>query len=410
MSRSIQFADDNFYTVFQFQTNIPIFGTEQDADDYENDLIDITSAENWQDIARIYDDVIRPPYGDEDTGNDNGTNGQSYVQGVRMWVLTSTELNTFFSDIFDETKITDILQGLQLFGTNQISAIQSLMYLPVDADDIATIYANPQSINVGSYVCPNATGRYVQNNNKMVECGGFNCVRVYNDFRDYEIQMVLQLPYIGFRDIKIADLLDKYVSFKYSVDITSGACSCHVYADGIEISCYDGNMGSQRPIQSIDQQTYLSNILGAVTGVVSPLPDSISGKAGAVTQAMTGDTGGAIVSGVSNLSSVALAKTAINAYGLEQTVKDVPINTRGAFAGCLGYFAWQKIHIHTYISKSYKPSGALENIGAPSGVGGTVGMFSGFLSVTFFQIADGFTGTETELAEIYDILKQGIYL
>lgn len=410
LRESIEFDANDFYTVFQFDTNIPKFETEADADDYIAGLRDITTASNWDDIARYYNDIIRPPYGDEDTGNDNGVNGQSYVNGVRMYVIGSLMLNTFFSDVFDPDYTSAILDGLQLFGANQISCIQSLTYFPLDIDDVATVNASQTPIKLGSWECPHATGRYIQNNNKMIDCGGWQCTRVYNDFRDYEIRMVLQLPYVGFREVKIADLLDKYVSIKYSVDITSGACSAHIYANSIEIACFDGYMASQRPIQSIDQTTYLSNVLGAVTGVVSPIPESLAGKAGAVIQGVSGNGAGAISQGAGSLTSVAIGKTALNAFGLEQTIKDVPMNTRGGFAGCLGYFAWQKIHIHTYISKSYKPALALQNIGAPSGVGGAVGMFSGFLSTSFFQIADSFTGTQEELNEIYNLMAQGIYL
>ena len=410
LRESIEFDSNDFYTVFQFDTNIPKFESEADADDYIAGLRDITTASNWDDIARYYNDIIRPPYGDEDTGNDNGVNGQSYVNGVRMYVIGSLMLNTFFSDVFDPDYVGAILDGLQLFGANQISCIQSLTYFPLDIDDVATVNASQTPIKLGSWECPHATGRYIQNNNKMIDCGGWQCTRVYNDFRDYEIRMVLQLPYVGFREVKIADLLDKYVSIKYSVDITSGACSAHIYANSIEIACFDGYMASQRPIQSIDQTTYLSNVLGAVTGVVSPIPESLAGKAGAVIQGVSGNGAGAISQGAGSLTSVAIGKTALNAFGLEQTMKDVPMNTRGGFAGCLGYFAWQKIHIHTYISKSYKPALALQNIGAPSGVGGAVGMFSGFLSTSFFQIADSFTGTQEELNEIYNLMAQGIYL
>lgn len=418
LHKSISFGSNDYYSKFRFSTDLPVYGSESQARDYINNVIDERSAENWNDISRAYSETFDPNYGDPDTGNDNGVNGQSYVKGARLWVMESTDLNAFFDDIFNDVNINDILSGCQLFGQSAISCIMGVMYLPIDVDDVATVYSTKQTIKLGSWACPTAQGRYVQNNNKIIECGSFFVARVYNDFRDYEMKLSLDLPYIGTIETSIGRFLGKTLSIKYAVDITTGGCTAHIYADSIEMESYDGFMGSVRPLQALDQISHLNSVMSIVgsiggreTGMINTATESFAGVA-------TGSIGGSSKGGFNVPSSgvglggaIDLSAGAItDLYSLGQAVKDKPIAVRGSYAGCLGLFGCQKIHIRVQQPRIYRAPNLQQIAGFPSGVGQRVGMFSGFLSVISFQMVDGFTGTADELQEIYGILKQGIYI
>lgn len=406
--------DDDYYTSFVLDTDLLIFDTKELADAWIADLIDARQASNYNQVSRRYNDIVDPGYGDPDPGNDNGINGQSYVHGARMWVLSSSQLNHFFDDIFDPNIIDDILDGTKLFGSNEINAIQGISYFPVDLDDVATVYGSAQPIKIGSYQLPTATGRYVQNNNKMIDCGGFFVAPVYNDFRDYRIRLFISLPYCGVHELSpISKYMGHTLSVKYAVDVTSGACSAHVLSDGISYGdTFDGYMASQRPLSAIDQTAFLNSVMSCVSSIVSREGGMIEGAKQAYAGVATGkaDKGVKGVSG-GGIDGLSTSMGAISdLYGLSQAVREQPMATRGGFAGCLGFFGNQKIHIITAQAKTVKPQNELTAIGYPSGMGGTVGMFSGFLKCSVFRMASGFTGTLDELNEIISIMSGGIYL
>lgn len=407
LHKSIQFANDDYYTKFKFSTDLLIFGSEALAEEYVQDIIDARAAENFNEVSRAYNQLIDPGYGNPDEGNDNGYNGQSYVHGARLWVMTSSQLNHFFDDIFDPVHISDILDGTKLLGDG-ISAIQGITYFPIDIDDVATVYGNAQSIKIGSYTCPTAEGRYVMNNNKMIDCGSVFIAPVYNDYRDYKIKLYISLPYCGFHCL---DPISKYMGHnlqvKYAVDITTGGCTAYIYADGIYYGdSFDGFMASQRPLTALDQTAYLNAVMGCVSSMVSRetgmLNTAVEGMAGAANGKISG---GGDIAGI-NTSAGALG----DLYGLSQAVKDTPMQTRGGFAGCLGFFGNQKIHIVTAQSKTVKPTLEQSLIGYPSHVSQTVGSFSGYLKCSYFKMAAGFTGTLEELKEIIEMMQGGVYI
>ena len=60
--------------------------------------------------------------------------------------------------------------------------------------------------------------------------------------------------------------------------------------------------------------------------------------------------------------------------------------------------------------RTIEPDNELSVVGKPSGSGQAVGAFGGFLQTSAFQLAAGFTGTDKEAEEIYNIVTNGIYL
>ena len=407
LDTSIQFSDSNWYKCFQWSTDLLIFGSLAQAEMWRDDLIDARQALNYDKVSRAYNEILDPGYGDADPGYDNGLNGQSYVHGARMWVMTSGQLNNFFDDIFDPVNINNILDGTKLFGSNEIQAIQGITYFPLDLDDVATVYGSAQAIKIGSFTCPTATGRYVQNNNKLLNCGKVFINPVYNDFRDYRIKLFISLPYCGVHELNISKFLHHYLEVYYAVDITTGACSAHVLADGISYGdTFDGFMASQRPITALDQTAYLSSVMSSVSSIVHREAGMISDAKSAIAGVATGNTKGA-TSGPSGLdiSSGAIS----DLYNLSQAVKDVPMTSRGGFAGCLGFFGNQQIHIITVQSKTVKPSLEQQIVGYPSHVSQRIGNFSGFLKTSAINL-NNFSGTAQELEDIHNALAKGIYI
>lgn len=408
LSTSVK-LNDTLFRVSGFHTNILIYANKNDADDYIAGLKTPEDAVNWQDVARDNQDILAPQIGDADTGNDNGTNGQVYSYGARMHVMTALKLAAFFGEVFSTANIDDILDGTKLFGTNQINALGNITYFPCPISDFCDV-GGGTTIFVGSWQANTSSDGFVIKNNKLIDCGGAMYDTIYGDFRDFEPYMMLYiyLPYCGIHQLQISKYYGKYLSVKYSIDVTTGACSAHIYADGIELDTVDGTMASTRPISAIDQTTYLSNVIGAVNSSFAPATNVASGGANALSGAASGNIAGA-VSGLATMGGGAVDGV-IAGYNVKQAVDDPPMTQRGGFAGCLGFFGPQKIHLIFAQKKSIRPANELNVIGYPSGQGGTVGSFAGFLKCSAFKMADGFTGTREELNDIMAAMSNGIYV
>lgn len=410
LQNSVKLGVDS-YRVNIFDTDVPKWQTKEDADDYLNDLKDITEALNYDYIARTNQEILGPDIGLADAGNDNGSNGMVYSYGSRMYVMSSSHLAGFFADVFNTANINDILDGTKLFGTNQINAISGINYFPCAISEFCEVSSPGTTPHVGSWVCPTATSNgFITKNNKLIDCGGDFLKPIYGDFRDLEPyqQLWVTLPFCGTHQLQITKYLNKFISFKYSIDAVTGACSCHIYADGIELDTFDGVCSSQRPITAIDQTTYLSNVIGSVNSALTSGVNSVGSGAQAIGGALSGDVGGVVGGSLGMLG--AGASGVIGAYNVMQAVDNPPMTTRGGSSGCLGFFGCTQIHLHFYQKKTVKPVHALMLCGAPSNVSGLVSSFAGYLKCSTFKMSDGFTGTNDELNEIMQLMKNGIYV
>lgn len=426
LSKSILFDDDNYYSVFSWQTNIPRVASDEDAEKYLNDELDPSEFLDFHE--RVNDnpsDPLAPDFGSEIIDTPTGTNGQHYnIAGCRMYAMTGTELSQFFLELFDPTKITDILDGTKLFGSNEINALLGCMYLPIS--DLSTIcdMGGTDNIFVGSWRSTVAEGTRIAQNNKTIVMGFANISEQYASELDYEpwTQLYIMLPYCGVYQLQCSKYTGRVIRCEYAVDVVTGACTAYLYAGegggskGLLLDSFDGNMGSQRAITAVDQAQYVSNIVNGVMGGSATVSSGASMVGRAAHQASTSGALGSVAGAAGVGAGLGVAGVGVAASGTFkgfetlQAADTIPMSTRGGNAGNLGYFGVQKPMFIVIRRACVRPQNEKEVIGYPSGQGGTVGSFSGYLKCSAFKIADGFTGSQQELNEIIDIMSSGIYL
>ena len=415
--------------VTDFDTNIPIFGSAQDATDYANDLIGIEEAVNYSDILAYEQQLPEPDFGDVDVETETGINGQTYAAGSAIYVLSRSEMIQFFTEIFkiqDPSFINAFKDGNVLFGDNQANAIIGCQYFPFDASLVCSLESSSGSIWVGGWESQNATGKKVNFNDKVISVGEFFLPDMFKDFRDYEpyTNLYVQLPYCGTYQLSIQKYINKTVKIEYAVDIFTGACTALIYANNILLDSMDGQIGSQRPVTG----RTAANILGAITkGGASSIAAGVGAvKAGGASSALIGSAYGAelgtaagvgagaagALAGVGAVGAVGVAAVAgvDMMYKAKNAYADSPMATRGQYSGNLGMFSNQKVHFIVAIRHNYRPENELDLIGYPSGRSGVIGSFSGFLKSSCVYLADGFIGSVQERNEILEMIAKGIYI
>ena len=424
LDRSVSWGDpSNYWTKFEWESNIPRFDTEQQCEDYFNGVIDISSASNYAEIARIDNEIIQSDWAglERDELTSLGTNGMQYGYGLRLYAMTNIELASLFNELFDRANINDILDGTKLYGSAS-DCVAGIMYLPINDLSAICNLGSLSKVWIGSWQADHSEGKRIINNTGLIDCGSFTMTPSYCDFRDFEPYTLLfvMLPFIGFKQLTLSKYLSqstpKTISVKYAIDVSTGGCCAMLLADGKLMDLFEGTCGASRPFSAIDNNGYVNQCISAITGASNSASGSVSGVANAVSDAgkMAAKSGSAMGAlGVGGVA-VAGAGTAISGiyqgYQIKQAVDNPPIMQRGNLTGNLSYYTVDKVTFLIAKKRTIRPENELNVIGYPSGHGGTVGQFSGFLKCSAFMMADGFIGSEAERAMILDEMEKGVYI
>ena len=406
------------YTPVMYETNIPTFDTLAHAQNYIDTGDETGILDKWR-----TEEIVPGEIGDPADQTPQGENGMVYTYGSRMYRLSNLQLFHFYDEVFDPTPATvqAILDGLQLFGANQINAIQDVMYLPFDVDDVATMSA-ATNIKLGTYTMQ-AQGEPIQKNDKLIDMGTVYFPAPYGarDFRNYEpnCKLYIMLPYAGTHELQISKYIGKNVTLKMACDVSTGQATYFLYAGGCIMDSFDCIVGVHRPITAVDHAQHTAMAMNAImqTGqsAIGTLAQGVSGGVKAAgSAASAGLSAGAIGAGAISAGVASGAGGAINTimsgYQAMNIYNDAPMTPRGSFTGGTGLFDVKSPYFIFAQLKPQMASNLAAVMGRPSSAGGLVSSFSGFLQTCAFSLADGFTGTEEEAAEIYSLMEGGVYV
>ena len=101
------------------------------------------------------------------------------------------------------------------------------------------------------------------------------------EWLNYHIQVICYLPYIGFIELNIKEIIDKTITLKYIYDVITGVCTACFYANNIEICKYSGTIAIDIPITASNRSQVESGyIMSALGAVGSLLTGNLMGVAG----------------------------------------------------------------------------------------------------------------------------------
>ena len=382
------------YTPIMYETNIPTFDTEAHAQAYVESGDETGIIDKWR-----TNDVEPGEIGEPTDTTPQGENGMVLTYGGRMYRLSNLQLFYFYNEIFDgqSSTIEAILEGLQLFGANQINALQGVTYYPFDLDDVATI-SSGSDIYIGAYKVTSTTGDAIQKNDKLINMGSVPFPAPYGarDFRNYEpfCKLYVMLPYAGTHELQISKYIGKNVGLKMAVDLATGCGTYFLYAGNTIMDSFDCVIGTHRPITAADHAQHVSASENAIMQTVGAVGSALTAG---VSMSLAGVAGGA-------------AQAVTKGYQAMNIINDPPMTCRGSFTSGVGLFDVKSPYFIFAQLKPQTPANLQSVMGRPSSAGGLVSSFSGYLSTCAFTLADGFTGTQEEAEEIYRLMSGGIYV
>lgn len=345
---------------------------------------DQTQDEPWRDtensteneLAVIIDLLSKIPTNeDQETGEGNtppvvippGSASALYT----VYNPTNSEINSF---------------GSWLWSSNFVDQILKMFNDPMQAIiSLHKVFCNPSisgrnSIKVG-YLDSGVVANVVSSQYVTVPCGTVNLFEEFNNVFDYPpfTEVSLYLPFIGIVKLDANDVMRASITVTYHVDVLTGACLADVNVvrdmSGGVLYQYTGDCSVHYPLSSGSYMGMVSALLGVAGTIVSGgslAPMMI----GATAKAMSGRSS---VERSGNLSGNAgamgikkpylvIQRPQTNLANVFETFVGKPANYTAKIKDCTGYISCTEVHI--------------ENC----------------------------NGTDSELAELENLLKTGILI
>lgn len=330
---------------------------------------------------------------DEDGTSDSTNIGTLLAQSglVKVYNPSSAELSSFNQFLFSglSTSIVDTLKKLTSEPMQYIISLGLYHFTPSTGASEHIKFGGVDS-GVGSAVVSSLT--------KKIDCGSVKVPAQFQSFLDYNPYSTVQLflPYCGFVDLAIDEIIGSSVKVVYNVDLLSGACIAEVHIsrsarsssdDTIRriLYTYSGNCLMQVPVSSVDQR-------GLVQSIFSFVGSAAGGAA-------TGGAAGAVAGAVGGLGDLI-------------TSEKIATHRGSGIGANVGYLGKQKPYfvLGRPITCIPPKFGSFE--GWTSNLYRKVSSLSGYTEIDPNTIwTDGFAhATDEEAQMIKDIMNGGVYL
>jgi len=183
------------------------------------------------------------------------------------------------------------------------------------------------------------------------------------------------------------DVMNKTLSVKYHVDILSGAFTCYVaVGTGTNqevLYTYSGSCAASVPVCGRD----FTNMLNGVLSIGATVAGVAASGGMAAPMALT-----------------AAASTAANISSMKPDIQ-----RSGSMSGVSGLMGGQTPYLIRTRPRLCRPKQQNKYTGYPSFVTAKLSTLSGFTSVESIHL-ENMTGTDTEIAEIDRLLKEGVII
>ena len=294
--------------------------------------------------------------------------------------ITSSKLFTVYNPTADQIDaLGGYLWGESIAGTlasiftNPLNAIISLHCIYCEPDVIGT-----KEIRLG-YLASGVSAKYVVSQYKEVDCGTIRIPEYYGDCRDYSpyTTISLFLPFIGFRPIKVDDVMGSELSIKYFVDVYTGTClACVSVNKGGVIQLtynFDGNCSVMLPLTS---GSWANMTVGLATALTSMIVNPVAGAL---------QLPNAVHNGISMSSQGQL----------------------GCNAGAMGR---KKPYVVVTNTQAYDAVGYNELYGYPANILTKLSQLEGYTKVKEVHVENVNSATVDEKNEIERLLKSGVII
>lgn len=368
-----------------------------DPDDPNEDDPESTTGEDGGDGSHTpdYDPIPIPP---------KPTLGASKAGFVTMYTMDYVFMNLFASDFF----ASDVWEAIRLFFGNPIDTLVGVLLVPFAPDEGTMYYMKWGTVKSHS--------RYISVANQYfdVDCGEIAVSKYWGSAFDFEpfTKIQIWLPYIGYRDLPVDEIMDHTIHVMYRCDCLTGDCVAFVSTGVVGqtgpqiprvIAQFYGNCGVRVPFGSVSFDSAIAasiNLMVGVAGLAEPGSMNVTEDA----------KGKQVIEEVSH--SVQLGDFSRLTGPTMNVVSAMKPNVQkgGAAGASTGYMSIQKPYLIRRIPRQNLPDGYKDFHGYPANIRSTLGeLGGGYAEVDDIQL-NNIPAFEDERKEIIAWLKGGVLL
>lgn len=259
-----------------------------------------------------------------------------------------------------------------------------------------------------------------------INCGTITLEGYYRSFLDYSpyTKIYIWLPYIGYQELDVDEVMGENINVTYHCDCLSGACVAFVSigypgsttGPGIPrvIGQYNGNCAVQVPTSSESFDSMVQSAVNILTTAATVATVGAAGAAemGAQEATITAKNGAKVAGRMQATETSMRAHQFDMAAGCSAnmvTSMKPSVGKPGAPGCSTGYMGVQTPYLIMAVPRQNLADGFINHKGYPSNTGGTLGSFTGYAEVDDIQL-NNIPATIDEITEIYTLLKGGVLL
>lgn len=338
----------------------------------------------------LKDDTINEPEYEE-----NYTPGHSGM--ISLIKMTVAEMNLWTTLIFSDDYI-DVINKF-IFG-NPRELMCGLGILPYTPGGSTSCKAKLGSVILDQLLV-------MAESYTTIDCGAVYIDEYWGNCLDYSPYTKIQiyLPYIGYKELDVDEIMGKRIQVKYHCNNASGDCIAFILVDNSVKYQFAGNCLQQLPINSQNFDNMVSSSINLAISAATTLA-----SAGAGFPAAEVGNPNVRVANADDVVEPTPAPTGLIDAAVQMVMNSKPtISRSGAVSGGSSQLTTQKPHLIRIIPNQSLPDDYNKFHGYPSNETWQLGDLSGYTVVDDIQL-NGLPCTEGEHAEIMDWLKKGVII
>ena len=327
----------------------------------------------WNDDARddFADDAQKFDDDSSDIESDISTNSNISLL-TTTYAMTESNLKALGKKLWDNS----FLENISMINNSPIENILAVKSFPFPISG-----GTSKNVILGN-VNMEVTGNELPSSYVPIKTiGTFKVDKKFTgvlEWLNYHTQVICYLPYIGFVELNIKEIIDKTITLKYIYDVITGVCTACFYAGNIEICKYSGTIAIDIPITASNRAQVESGYIMSALGAIASLT-----------------------------SKNWLVGVASAAFG--GLMNQNHFTTKGSPSPSCDAFDEQKAFIIIDYPVYYPPTNYAHDYGYPCNLSMKLGNCKGFTKCANVDV-DGLSCTEEERAELKRLLEGGVYL
>lgn len=321
------------------------------------------------------------------------TTGASNIGLITLYRMTESNMQSFAHDLW-----TDGWTQILSFFSDPMDFIIGCMIVPFEPT-----VSGSAAPKFGLFTWNNYY-RKISQQFQQITCGEVDIEKYYGSCFDYDPYTKIQifLPYIGYRDLPVDQIMGKTIAVTYYADCFTGDCIAFVHTPTVGeygpqlatvIAQFSGNLGVRVPLARQSWDAAIQAGISLIGGAVGMMAGGVAAGSGMQAKEITASQVARQAEGAT-MGAVNAMKTSTKRTG----------NT----SATAGYMSVQDPYLVITIPRQSLPDQYRDLEGYPSNIYGFIGDFSGFLATEIVKLQCNATETEKEM--IIQLLKGGIYV